>query len=92
VEPARLAHLHPCRLGRRGSGGPGWVTVLQPWYLPQPQHGGGGRQVAGQVSVCRRGEPPPTKVSSGLKTKVSSGLKNIYIDIIFRNNRTLMDA
>jgi hypothetical protein len=40
---------------------------------PSPNKGGAGRQVVGQVSVCRRGELLPTKVSSGLM-KVSSGL------------------
>ncbi len=33
------------------------------------------------VSVCRRGEPPPTKVSSGL-TKVSSGLTKVSSGLI----------
>ncbi len=29
------------------------MTVLVPVYLPRPQHGGGGRQVAGHMSEWR---------------------------------------
>jgi hypothetical protein len=53
TQPAQPARLQHHRRGRRDGEGPGRVTVLYPEFLPQPQHGGGGRQVAGQTSEWR---------------------------------------
>jgi hypothetical protein len=53
------------RWGRRGGVGRGGLTAVL-LHCCDPPQGGGGKQVAGRVSKCRRGEPHPTMFSSEL--------------------------